>query len=98
MYIVDRTTALLNLVETRSLVSLANLHKQLEALARYYVTSYWQAEWVKKLRWKTIELPSPLWPRAQMNREVFELVSTHIMYTFEMWLNSQKENTLKEEK
>ena len=30
-----------------------------EALARYYVTSYWQAEWVKKLRWKTIELPPP---------------------------------------
>ena len=31
-------------------VSLANLPKRPEALARYYVTSYWQAEWVKKLR------------------------------------------------
>ena len=29
-----------------------------DVLARYYVTSFWQAEWVKKLRWKTIELPS----------------------------------------
>ena len=27
----------------------------LEALARYYVTTYWQAEWVKKLRRKTGE-------------------------------------------
>ena len=27
------------------------MHKRPEALARYYVTSYWQAEWVKKLRW-----------------------------------------------
>ena len=42
-----------------TVVSLANLHKRPEALARYYVTSYWQAEWVKKLRRKTIELPSP---------------------------------------
>ena len=39
-----------------TVVSLANLHKRPEALARYYVTSYRQAEWVKKLRWKTIEL------------------------------------------
>ena len=37
-----------------TVVSLANLHKRPEALAHYYVTSYWQAEWVKKLRWKTI--------------------------------------------
>ena len=44
-----------------TVVSLANLHKRPEALARYYVTSYWQAEWVKKLRWKTIELPPPSW-------------------------------------
>ena len=43
-----------------TVVSPSNLHKRSEALARYYVTSYWQAEWVKKLRWKTIELPSPL--------------------------------------
>ena len=42
-----------------TVVSLANLHKRPEALARYYVTSYWQAEWVKKLRRKTIELPPP---------------------------------------
>ena len=42
-----------------TVVSLANLHKRPEALARYYVTSYWQAEWAKKLRWKTIELPFP---------------------------------------
>ena len=35
-----------------TVVSLANLHKRSEALARYYVTSYWQAEWVKKLRSK----------------------------------------------
>ena len=34
------------------------MQKQTEALARYYVTSYWQAEWVKKRRWKTTELPS----------------------------------------
>ena len=40
-------------------VSLANLHKRPEALARYYGTSYWQAEWVKKRRWNTIELPPP---------------------------------------
>ena len=33
------------------------LHKRPKALARYYVTSYWKAEWVKKLRWKTIESP-----------------------------------------
>ena len=42
-----------------TVVSLANLYKRPETLARYYVTSYWRAEWVKKLRWKTIELPSP---------------------------------------
>ena len=42
-----------------TVVSLANLHKRPEALARYYVTSYWQAEWVKKLTWKAIELPPP---------------------------------------
>ena len=45
---------------TVTVVSLANLHKRPEALARYYVTSYWQAEWVKRLRWKTIELPPPV--------------------------------------
>ena len=45
-----------------TVVSLANLHKRPEVLARYYVTSYWQAEWVKKLRWKTIELTSPPLP------------------------------------
>ena len=38
---------------------LGNLHKRPEALARYYVTSYQQAEWVKNLRWKTTELPFP---------------------------------------
>ena len=47
-----------------TVVSLVNLHKRPKALACYYVTSYWQAEWVKKLRWKTIELPSPLLLRA----------------------------------
>ena len=41
-----------------TVVSLPNLYKRPEALARYYVTSYWQAKWVEKLRWKTIELPS----------------------------------------
>ena len=45
-------------------VSLANSHKRPEALARYYVTSHWQAEWVKKRRWKTIETPPPLPPRT----------------------------------
>ena len=45
-----------------TVVSLANLHKRPEALTRHYVTSYWQAEWLKKLRWKTIELPSPAPP------------------------------------
>ena len=42
-----------------TVVSLANLHKQPKALVRYYVTSHWQMEWVKKRRWKTIELPPP---------------------------------------
>ena len=32
-----------------TVVSLANLHKQPEALVRYYVTSYWQAEWSRNL-------------------------------------------------
>ena len=39
----------LDLARPVTVVSLANLHKRPEALARYYVTSYWQAEWVKKL-------------------------------------------------
>ena len=34
------------------------MHKRPEALARYYVTSYWQAEWVKNW-WRTRELPPP---------------------------------------
>ena len=46
-----------------TVVSLANLHKGPETLTRYYVTSYWQVEWVKKLGWKTIELPSPPAPK-----------------------------------
>ena len=29
------------------MVSLANLQKRPEALARYYMTSHWQAEWLK---------------------------------------------------
>ena len=33
-----------------SVVSLANLCKGPEALARYYVTLHWQAEWAKKRR------------------------------------------------
>ena len=33
-----------------SVVSLANLHNRSEALARYYVTLHWQAEWAKKRR------------------------------------------------
>ena len=49
----------LDLARQITVVSVANLHKQPEALARYYVTSYWQAEWVKKLKWKTKELPPP---------------------------------------
>ena len=53
----------LNLPETSliqtTVVSLVNLLKRPEALARYYVTSNRPAEWVKKLRWKTIELPPP---------------------------------------
>ena len=32
-----------------AVVSLANLHKRPEALARYYVTSHWQTEWVTSL-------------------------------------------------
>ena len=46
-----------------TVVSLANLHKRPEALSCYYVTSRWQAEWVKKSSWKTvgrITSPSPL--------------------------------------
>ena len=42
-----------------SVVSLANLQKRSEALARYYVTLHCQAEWAKKRRWKKIESPSP---------------------------------------
>ena len=42
-----------------TVVSLANLHKRPEALARYYVTPHWQTEWVKRRRWKTIESTSP---------------------------------------
>ena len=42
-------------------VSLVNLHKRPEALARYYVTSYCQAEWVKKLK-QTIELQQSYLP------------------------------------
>ena len=53
----------MTLLALLTVVSLANLHKRPEALARYYVTSYWQAEWVKKLRWKAIELPPPPHPR-----------------------------------
>ena len=34
------------------MVSLANLQKRPEALSRYYMTSHWQAEWVKI--WLTI--------------------------------------------
>ena len=49
-----------------TVVSLANLHMRPETLSRCYVTSYWQAEWLKKLRWKTIELPSP-WPCSFLN-------------------------------
>ena len=49
----------LTLLALLTVVSLANLHKRPEALARYYVTSYWQTEWVKKLRWKTLKLPFP---------------------------------------
>ena len=41
-----------------TVVSFANLHKRTKALARYYVTSHWQAEWVKKCGWKTIESAS----------------------------------------
>ena len=40
----------LDLARPGTVVSLASLHKRPEPLARYYVTSYWQAEWVKKLR------------------------------------------------
>ena len=39
--------------------SLASLHKRPEIVARYNVTSYWQAKWVKEREWKTIELPPP---------------------------------------
>ena len=44
-----------------SMASYANLHKRRETLARCYVTSHWQAEWVNKLNWKTIETPPPSW-------------------------------------
>ena len=43
-----------------AVVSLAKLHKRPEALARYCMTSYWQAEWVKKLGGKQQSyLPPP---------------------------------------
>ena len=58
-----------------TVVSLTTLHKRPEALARYYVTSYWPAEWVKKLRWKTIELPSPTPPR-----ELISILPVKISY------------------
>ena len=52
-----------------SVVSLANLHKRSEALARYYVTLHWQAEWAKKRRWKKIESPSPPSPPSTLLRQ-----------------------------
>ena len=51
----------LSSVVLASMASHANLHKRREALARCYVTSHWQAEWVKKRNWKTIETPPPSW-------------------------------------
>ena len=48
----------LDLARPVTVVSLANLHKRPEALARYYVTSYWQAEWVT---FPPPLPPTPLW-------------------------------------
>ena len=52
------STSLVQITE----VSLAKLHKRPEDLARYYLTSHWQAQWAKIRRWKTIESspPTPL--------------------------------------
>ena len=45
-----------------TVVSLADLHKRPEALAHYYVTSYWQAEWVKKLQVENNRVTFPRHP------------------------------------
>ena len=54
-----------------SVVSLANLQKRSEVLARYYMTLHWQAEWAKKRRWKKVESPSPPPPRPLLRQYVF---------------------------
>ena len=48
--------------------SLANLHKRPEALTRYYVTSYWQAEWVSFMgAW---ELKDIVWSNVRLNKSL----------------------------
>ena len=75
--------------------SLANLHKRLKALARYYVTSYWQAEWVNKLRWKTTELlipppPPPPDPTAYRHRNT-EIVLTNFFQSLKRVSQDRRE-------
>ena len=78
-----------------TVVSLANLHKRPKALARYYVTSYWQAEWVNKLRWKTIELlipppPPPPGPTAYRHRNT-EIVLTNFFQSLKRVSQDRRE-------
>ena len=56
-----------------TVASLANLHKRSEALSCCYVTSHWQARWVKKRRWKTHQ--SHLYSETQKKWAFFFRVS-----------------------
>ena len=70
-----------------TVVSYANLHKRPEAHARYYVTSDWQAEWVKIWRWKTIESPSPPPPSRFQPFLVALYIQSSTFYTGSLFRN-----------
>ena len=61
------------------------------------MTSYWQAEWVKKLRWKTIELPSPLLYTDLPDEELDETIVEKLSGTFErkLFVSTLKEVLIK---
>ena len=67
-----------------TVVSLANLHKRSEAFSRYYVTSHWQTEWVKKRRWKTIGSSSPPRP-SKMSCNVVHHSLTSEWLILQIW-------------
>ena len=73
-----------------TVMSLAILHKRPEALARYYVSSHRQAEWVKKRSSKTIECPPPSPPPPALT--IFELAPPPMSFSF----LKQVTNTIKE--